>query len=31
MRLLVNHMQGKIFINKIRYKRERRIKCELQV
>ena len=31
MRLLVNHMQGKIYTNKIRYKRELRFKCELQV
>ena len=37
MRLLVNHMQGKIYLNIIRYKRELRYKrkirfeCELQV
>ena len=37
MRLLVNHMQGKIHLNIIRYKREHRYKrelrfeCELQV
>ena len=37
MRLLVNHMQGKIYLNTIRYKRELRYKrklrfeCELQV
>ena len=37
MRLLVNHMQGKICLNIIRYKRELRYKrdlrfeCELQV
>ena len=37
MRLLVNHMQGKIYLNIIRckreprYKRELRFECELQV
>ena len=31
MRLLVNHMQGKIYINIIRYKRELRFECKLQV
>ena len=37
MRLLVNHMQDKIYLNIIRYKRELRYKrefrfeCELQV
>ena len=37
MRLLVNHFQGKIYLNIIRYKRELRYKrevrfdCELQV
>ena len=37
MRVLVNHMQGKIYLNIIRYKRELRYKhelrfeCELQV
>ena len=31
MRLLVNHMQGKIYLNTIRYKREIRFECELQV
>ena len=30
MRLLVNHMQGEIYINKIRYKRELRFECELK-
>ena len=29
MRLLANHMQGKIYL--IRYKRELRFRCELQV
>ena len=32
MRLPVNHMQGKIYLNiLIRYKRELRFECELQV
>ena len=37
MRLLVNHIQGKIYLNIIRYKRELcykrelRFECELQV
>ena len=31
MRLLVSHMQGKIYLNIIRYKRELRFECELQV
>ena len=31
MRYLVNHMQGKIAINIIRYKRKVRFECELQV
>ena len=31
MRLLVNHMQGKIYLNIIRYKRELRFEYELQV
>ena len=31
MRLLVNHMQGKIYLNIIRYKRELRFECEPQV
>ena len=31
MRLPVNHMQGKIYINIICYKRELRFECELQV
>ena len=37
MRLLVNHMQGKIYSNiirqkrELRYKRELRFECELQV
>ena len=31
MRLPVNHMQGKINVTKIRYKRELRFECELQV
>ena len=30
MRLLVNHMQGKIYLNIIRYKRELRYKHELR-
>ena len=30
MRLLINHMQGKICLNIIRYKRELRYKCELR-
>ena len=29
--LLVNHMQGKIYISEICYKRELRFECELQV
>ena len=31
MRLLVNHMQGKIYVNIIRYKRELSFECELRV
>ena len=37
MRLIVNHMQGKIYLNiirnkgELRYKRELRFECELQV
>ena len=31
MRSLVNHMQGKIYINIIRYKCELRFECENQV
>ena len=31
MRLLVNHIQGEIYLNIIRYKRELRLECELQV
>ena len=31
MRLLVNHMPGKIYLNIIRCKREPRFECELQV
>ena len=31
MRLPVDHMQGKIYLNIIRYKRELRFECELQV
>ena len=31
MRLLANHMQGKIYINVIRYKRELRFESVLQV
>ena len=31
MRFLVNHMQGKIYLNVIRYKRELRFEFELQV
>ena len=31
MRLLVNHMQGKVYVNMIRYKREFHFECELQV
>ena len=30
MGLLVNHMQGKIYLNIIRHKRELRFECELQ-
>ena len=31
MRLVVIHMQGKIYLNTIRHKRELRFECELQV
>ena len=31
MRLLVNHMQGQIYMNIIRYKHEFRLECELQI
>ena len=31
MRLLVNHKEGKIYINTVRYKHELRFECELQV
>ena len=31
MRLLANHMQGKIYLNTIRYKRKLRFEFELQV